>query len=311
MPTFGYTSQFSGRGRQNFWGRFPGRGSFPGRCPLTCYNCGRPGHIARLYRDPPRVGHQYQNMPQPYANAFEVFDASLSEYYDDNPWYMDSGATSHVTGNRINLEELHPCSSSQGIMTVGGETHPIQGSSNSNFQTPAGSIKLSNVKYVLTLKKSLISIGTIADFGSRVVFSESHCWVMDPQKQNHIIAVGHRNSRNGLYSFGNMIHASTVEKIDIQSLWHRRYGHLSFPGLQHLSKHGRVSGLPKIDPHHAVCEHCLSGRQSHRLFPRQSQNRASETAELIHSDLVGPMPQQSLGGSRYIIVLTDDYSRKS
>ena len=125
----------------------------------------------------------------------------------------------------------------------------MQGSGNSNVQTPAGSIKLSNVKYVLTLKKSFISVGTITDTGTRVVFSESHCWVTDPHKQNRIIAIGHRNSRNGLYSLGKLAHASTIEKInthvsavektDAQSLWHRRYGHLSFPRLYHLSQHGR------------------------------------------------------------------------
>ena len=33
--------------------------------------------------------------------------------------------------------------------------------------------------------------------------------------------------------------------------------------------------------------------------------------ELVHSDLVGPLPVKSLNGSRYICVFTDDYSRKS
>jgi hypothetical protein len=38
---------------------------------------------------------------------------------------MDRGATGHVTGNGINLEELHPGSSSQGIMPVGREQGSI------------------------------------------------------------------------------------------------------------------------------------------------------------------------------------------
>ena len=31
----------------------------------------------------------------------------------------------------------------------------------------------------------------------------------------------------------------------------------------------------------------------------------------IHSDIIGPMQKMSLGGSRFILVFTDDYSRKS
>ena len=224
---------------------------------------------------------------------------------------MDSGATSHVIGNSINLQEIHPATSTQGIMTAGGETHLVQGTGSSNVHTPAGSIKLTNVKYVPSLKKSLVSVGTIADTGSKVIFLAAHCWVTNPTDHKKIIAIGNRDPRNGLYSLSTVQHASLVKKIDVQSLWHKRYGHLSFPGLQHLSHHGRVIGLPQIDSHHAACKNYLSGRQSKRPFPHHFQNRASETAKLIHLDLVGPMPQTSLGGSKYILVLTDDYSRKS
>ena len=161
-----------------------------------------------------------------------MFDTSEGSYYTNDPWYMDSGATGHVTGNRINLQEIHPSTSSEGIMTAGGETHSVQGTGTSNVQTPAGSIKLTNVKYVPTLTKSLVSVGAITDTGSKVIFSASHCWVTNIINQKQIVAIGHRDPHNGLYSLGKIDHTSIVQKIDTQSLWHKRYGHLSFPGLQ-------------------------------------------------------------------------------
>ena len=46
-------------------------------------------------------------------------------------------------------------------------------------------------------------------------------------------------------------------------------------------------------------------------FPKSSITRAEKPGQRIHTDIMGPMPQPSLGGSRYIIVFTDDYSQKS
>lgn len=47
------------------------------------------------------------------------------------------------------------------------------------------------------------------------------------------------------------------------------------------------------------------------ILPSSFSDRASETTKLIHSDLIGLMPQTSLSGSKYSLVFRDDYSRKS
>ena len=39
-------------------------------------------------------------------------------------------------------------------------------------------------------------------------------------------------------------------------------------------------------------------------------SRATSLLELIHSDLCGPMENQSLGGARYFLTFIDDFSRK-
>lgn len=134
-----YQGRFQSLGRFPPSGRFPSPNRFPspGRFqnrPLTCFNCGRPSHIARLCRDQLTVGYQYNGRPQQYANEFEVFDASDNSYYDSDPWYMDSGATGHVIGNSINLQEIHPTTSAHGIMTAGRETYSVQSTGSSNVQ---------------------------------------------------------------------------------------------------------------------------------------------------------------------------------
>ena len=54
----------------------------------------------------------------------------------------------------------------------------------------------------------------------------------------------------------------------------------------------------------------MAGHQHRERFPWKSGNRSSHPGERIHWDLMDPMPQISLGGSKYVLVFTDDYSRK-
>jgi transposase InsO family protein len=94
-------------------------------------------------------------------------------------------------------------------------------------------------------------------------------------------------------------------------LWHDRYAHLSFKGLNTLSKKQMVKGLPEFEEVEVTCADCLTGKQHREVIPKQANWRASTKLELVHSDICGPINPQSNGGSRYFITFTDDYSRKT
>jgi hypothetical protein len=146
------------------------------------------------------------------------------------------------------------------VRTADGRSHGIQGSGSAIVKTSLGKIKLTDVKYVLGLRKNLISVGSIIDTGNLVVFSKTHCWILDNFDQKYIIATGFRNLQNRLYSFGSLFEANTVVLEDKATLWHRRFGHLSYKGLNHLHTDHRVEGLPIINPSNRVCKGCLVGR---------------------------------------------------
>lgn len=87
-------------------------------------------------------------------------------------------------------------------------------------------------------------------------------------------------------------------------------GHSSFSGLSFLTKSKHVEGIPIIENVRKVCDCCLFGKQNRERFPKKSDTRAQKPGQRIHSDLMGPL-RPSMGGSRFILVFTDDYSRKS
>jgi hypothetical protein len=62
--------------------------------------------------------------------------------------------------------------------------------------------------------------------------------------------------------------------------------------------------------HEGICKGCALGKNIKRPFP-SSNNRSKEILDLIHSDVCGPMPVRSLGGSLYYVIFIDDYSRKT
>ena len=71
-----------------------------------------------------------------------------------------------------------------------------------------------------------------------------------------------------------------------------------------------VIGLPKIDDID-ICEGCVYGKQSRKLFPVSKAWRASNYLELVHADVCGRLSVESLGGSRYFLLFIDDYSGMS
>ena len=106
-------------------------------------------------------------------------------------------------------------------------------------------------------------------------------------------------------------HHLVSKTIAENELWHQRYGHLYVKGLQLLQSKDMVSGLPTIKPLEKTCEGCMVGKQAKQSFPTGKSKRAEAVLELIHADLCGPMRTESLTGSKYVMLLTDDFSRMS
>ena len=70
-----------------------------------------------------------------------------------------------------------------------------------------------------------------------------------------------------------------------------------------------MTGLPPSINEIPSCENCIVGKHQRDSFPSSSY-RAKECLELVHTDLCGPMQNQSIGGSFYFLTFIDDCNRK-
>ena len=92
------------------------------------------------------------------------------------------------------------------------------------------------------------------------------------------------------------------------SLWHKRFGHLNSDYMKVMHNKSLVKGMEKVNFDSSNCLTCAKSKICEVPYVKKS-NRSTKLLELIHSDVCGPMPVESIGGRRYFVTFIDDYSR--
>ena len=69
-----------------------------------------------------------------------------------------------------------------------------------------------------------------------------------------------------------------------------------------------VEGLPHIRSSDGACIGCVVGKHPEQSYEKGKARRETQPLGLVHSDLIGPLPTPSYGGSRYVLTLIYDYS---
>ena len=101
--------------------------------------------------------------------------------------------------------------------------------------------------------------------------------------------------------------ASAVSKQSTSSLalWHSRLGHASISRVKQLVSRGLLGSVSNKS---FDCMPCQFGKQTALPF-NNSVSHALSSFDLIHSDVWGPSPISTPGGSHYFVIFVDDFSR--
>src|ERR1700683_2695572 len=100
---------------------------------------------------------------------------------------------------------------------------------------------------------------------------------------------------------------SNVEQL------HYSLGHLNYQAIKAMVRKGLITGIKlstkelNITP--PICPACALGKATHASFPPSKSEHANTVLGLVHSDLWGPAPVQTITSTRYVITFTDDKSR--
>ncbi|UYV63101.1 hypothetical protein LAZ67_2003141 [Cordylochernes scorpioides] len=251
---------------------------------IRCFNCGKLGYIARICRFANSSRRISEGMLKQSTLdlTHKVLFANNLKNNSQNIWFLDSGATEHMTSNRLKMTNTKSISTSvemannekikvseMGDVTIklcheyGGET-----------------LFLENVLYVPELDGNILSVGRIEERGNKVLFQNGKASVFG--SDGGLILKSNRRGR--IYTVEELKIAKV--KSPSADIWHRRLGHIYKRDLQNVSDT-------------AECEVCLEGKMRRLPFPSKpfESKRTSSPLELIHSDVrqltVRRTPQQN------------------
>jgi hypothetical protein len=117
------------------------------------------------------------------VDFFEIMVANLKTWNHKiltNCWYFDSGATKHVSKDKVNFKVLEFFLKIRNVKFGGGQTHGVYGKGKVKFLSSFGKIKtIVDVFYVLGFMKNLLLVGTIVDKGNIVIIDSNKCLVIE------------------------------------------------------------------------------------------------------------------------------------
>ncbi|GKA23737.1 retrovirus-related pol polyprotein from transposon TNT 1-94 [Tanacetum coccineum] len=210
-------------------------------------------------------------------------------------WYLDSGCSKHMTGNRSQL--MNFVSKFLGTVRFGNDQIArIMGYG--DYQL--GNVIISRVYYVEGLGHNLFSVGQFCDADLEVAFWKNTCFIRNLEGVD--LLSGSRDTNLYTISLDDMLKSSPICLLSKASktkswLWHRRLSHLNFGTLNKLAKDGLARGIPrlKFQKDHFLCKATVQNVRTYngtKIF-NQTLREWYENVGITNQTSVARTPQQN------------------
>jgi histone deacetylase 1/2 len=266
-----------GGGRGDRGGRGRGNGGargFSNKPRLTCQLCGKIDHV---------VADCWHRYDESFVPDFRT--AAAASYGVDTNWYMDIGATDHITGELEKLSTHEKYNGKDQIHTASGACMNIKHIGHSTIHTPVRNIYLKNILHVPKAKKNLISAHRLAVDNNAFVEVHSRFFAIKDQVTKNLLLRG--PCRNGFYPLPTSSFSSSKQVLGVvkptYSKWHSRLGHPSLAIVQKIVSNNKLPCLGEINEL-GVCDACQQAK-SHQLPYPKSSSVSSHPLELVFSDV--------------------------
>jgi hypothetical protein len=283
---------------------------------FKCFACHKFGHYASHCPNKKKKQTAASAAVEEFSTKFDkefslIVCLSMRTTHSDT-WYIDSGASCHMTGVREHVTDLTNIGDVEVVLCDDREVKEV-GYRTVSFQRESlPPMTFTEVLYVPGLKKNLVSVSIIDKKGFEVLFHDGQV-LLFPKGSSitsaKFLGTRHENLYKFLFQLVRALIHTTSSISDLCEIWHRRMEHLHHQALRVLTE--MVTGVPDFSSeHHEFCKGCALGKYTKTTF-LSNNSRAVGILDLIHSDVCGPMSSASLTGFLYYVVFIDDFSRKS
>lgn len=271
---------------------------------IKCFGCGKMGHFRSKCPQRPSGSGNRETTASADARFASAFLMASKQHQYMNDWYLDSGASRHMTVRREILGNFRKANVER-VSVADNRKLNVAGVGTAYLSIDGREITLNDVLYVPALKANLMSLDSISR-SHRIELENGICRIFSKPDGTLIIEA---KASGGTYK----VDASNVKCVlavnEESNEWHRRMGHLSYGGLKKIQKADGTFNFSDTRESINNCESCAEGKQTRNVFSKNQNTTIKQILELVHADLCGPM-STSLGGAKYFAVFVDDFSRK-
>jgi hypothetical protein len=243
-----------GRGRSsNNVARGRGRGR-QSKKSVECYRCHKIGHCQNECQDSETGTANYVEYDE-HEELLLMAKFDQNSYGKNERWFLDSGCSNHMVGHKEWFFDFD--NSYRDFVKLGDDSKmAVMGKGDVKLNINGTVHVISSLYYVSGLKTILLNIGQLQQKKITFLFKDDLCKVFHEDKGLLFVTT---MSNNRMY----MVSASVLNPMCLKTskqestlLWHDRYAHLSFKGLNTLSKKQMVKGLPEFQESEEKCVSC-------------------------------------------------------
>jgi transposase InsO family protein len=223
-------------------------------------------------------------------------------------WIIDSGCTNHMTGEKKMITSYVKNKDSQDTIIFGdGNQGKVKGLGKIAITSEHS---ISNVFLVESLEYNLLYMSQLCNMGYNCLFTNIDVSVF--RSDGSLAFKGVLDSKLYLFDFSKEnanLDACLIAKTNMGWLWHHRLAHVGMKNLHKLLKGDHVLGLTNVCfEKDKPCVACQVGKQVGSTHHSKNVMTTLRPLELLHMDLFGPVAYLSIGGSKYGLVIVDDFS---